>query len=153
MEADEVPPPTEAGVESAPLADAGAVEQVDGRPAEFGGRPRGRGGRGGGRGRGGFGGRSGGGGGFNRGREYDRRSGSATTGVKPVEKREGFGAHNWGNVRDDIEGQQEPVDAAAGQPSAAAPAAADDWADAVEQEQQEANAALAAARTRLRTSR
>nr|CAD7396465.1 unnamed protein product [Timema cristinae] len=39
----------------------------------------------------------------NRGkREYDRQSGSDKTGVKPVDKREGGGAHNWGNHKDDI---------------------------------------------------
>ncbi|KAK2725011.1 SERPINE1 mRNA-binding protein 1-like [Artemia franciscana] len=64
-----------------------------------------------------------GGGGFNRGRgqfarggrtqdprprrDFDRRSGSEQTGVKPTEKKEGGGAHNWGSVRDDIEGQLE----------------------------------------------
>uniref|UniRef100_A0A146LYP5 Plasminogen activator inhibitor 1 RNA-binding protein n=1 Tax=Lygus hesperus TaxID=30085 RepID=A0A146LYP5_LYGHE len=36
-------------------------------------------------------------------REYDRQSGSDKTGVKPVDKREGTGAHNWGNHRDDLE--------------------------------------------------
>lgn len=36
-------------------------------------------------------------------REFDRRSGSDKTGVKPVDKREGAGAHNWGTVRDDID--------------------------------------------------
>ncbi|XP_024217209.1 SERPINE1 mRNA-binding protein 1 isoform X2 [Halyomorpha halys] len=39
-------------------------------------------------------------------REYDRQSGSDKTstysGVKHVDKREGAGAHNWGNLRDDI---------------------------------------------------
>lgn len=54
-----------------------------------------RGGRG--RGRGGMG--------FdNRGkREFDRQSGSDKSGVKPVEKREGAGAHNWGTVKDDLD--------------------------------------------------
>ncbi|KAG7307411.1 hypothetical protein JYU34_007599 [Plutella xylostella] len=39
----------------------------------------------------------------NRGkREYDRRSGSDKTGVKPVDKREGGGPHNWGTIKDDM---------------------------------------------------
>ncbi|KAK2191517.1 hypothetical protein NP493_49g09075 [Ridgeia piscesae] len=63
------------------------------------GRGRG-GGRGGGRGRGGSTE-----GGFDRfgKRDFERHSGSDKTGVKAVDKREGGGAHNWGNVRDDIE--------------------------------------------------
>ncbi|XP_066997449.2 SERPINE1 mRNA-binding protein 1 [Anabrus simplex] len=82
-------------------------------------RGRGRGaGRGMGRGRGSRGGAGGGGGGSganstggvggrggydSRGkREFDRQSGSDKTGVKPVDKREGGGAHNWGSHRDDI---------------------------------------------------
>lgn len=40
----------------------------------------------------------------NRGkREFDRRSGSDKTGVKPVDKREGAGPHNWGTLKDDID--------------------------------------------------
>ncbi|CAB3221433.1 unnamed protein product [Arctia plantaginis] len=40
----------------------------------------------------------------NRGkREFDRRSGSDKTGVKPVDKREGAGPHNWGTIKDDID--------------------------------------------------
>lgn len=40
----------------------------------------------------------------NRGkREFDRRSGSDKTGVKPVDKREGGGPHNWGTIKDDID--------------------------------------------------
>ncbi|XP_074643767.1 uncharacterized protein LOC141900677 isoform X2 [Tubulanus polymorphus] len=73
-------------------------------------------GRGRGRGRG----RGGRGGGAGRGREYERRSGSdktnhwdtfsqslpaASRGVKPVEKRDGKGPHNWGTVQDDVEAQ------------------------------------------------
>lgn len=42
--------------------------------------------------------------GDNRGkREFDRRSGSDKTGVKPVDKREGGGPHNWGTFKDEIE--------------------------------------------------
>lgn len=36
-------------------------------------------------------------------REFDRRSGSEKTGVKPIDKREGGGAHNWGTHKDDLE--------------------------------------------------
>lgn len=40
----------------------------------------------------------------NRGkREFDRRSGSDKTGVKPVDKREGGGPHNWGTIKDDLD--------------------------------------------------
>ncbi|ESN99083.1 hypothetical protein HELRODRAFT_188995 [Helobdella robusta] len=35
-------------------------------------------------------------------REFDRHSGSDKSGLKPHEKREGGGAHNWGSVKDDI---------------------------------------------------
>jgi len=60
---------------------------------EFG---RGRGGRGrGGRGTVFRGGR----------REYDRHSGSDRSGVKPQDKRDGAGAHNWGTISDDIQDQ------------------------------------------------
>ncbi|KAF5274578.1 hypothetical protein FQA39_LY07190 [Lamprigera yunnana] len=36
-------------------------------------------------------------------REFDRQSGSDKTGVKPVEKRDGGGAHNWGSHKDIIQ--------------------------------------------------
>ncbi|XP_041977810.1 plasminogen activator inhibitor 1 RNA-binding protein-like [Aricia agestis] len=36
-------------------------------------------------------------------REFDRRSGSDKTGVKPVDKREGGGPHNWGTVKDELD--------------------------------------------------
>ncbi|GLV43044.1 vasa intronic gene [Carabus blaptoides fortunei] len=36
-------------------------------------------------------------------REFDRQSGSDKTGIKPVDKREGSGAHNWGSHKDIIE--------------------------------------------------
>ncbi|XP_065165187.1 SERPINE1 mRNA-binding protein 1-like isoform X2 [Atheta coriaria] len=36
-------------------------------------------------------------------REFDRQSGSDKTGVKPVDKRDGAGAHNWGSHKDVIE--------------------------------------------------
>ena len=64
----------------------------------FSGRPRGRGGP---RGRGTRGG--GFGGGFGGKREFERHSGSDRTGVKPTEKREGSGAHNWGTFKDDLD--------------------------------------------------
>jgi len=69
--------------------------------------------RGGGGGAGGPGGERGTGrpprGGFdNRGkRVYDRQSGSDKSGVKAVDKRDGHGAHNWGDASDEInEGKQ-----------------------------------------------
>ncbi|XP_050314559.1 plasminogen activator inhibitor 1 RNA-binding protein isoform X2 [Anthonomus grandis grandis] len=40
-------------------------------------------------------------------REFDRQSGSDKTGVKPVEKRDGAGAHNWGSTKDLIEAEAE----------------------------------------------
>ena len=40
-------------------------------------------------------------------REFDRKSGSDKSGVKPVEKREGFGKSNWGNFTEDAETTQE----------------------------------------------
>jgi plasminogen activator inhibitor 1 RNA-binding protein len=68
-------------------------------------------------GRGGFvrrgrGGRGGGGsneGGFDRfgKREFERHSGSDRTGLKPVEKREGGGAHNWGTIADAVAEQEQ----------------------------------------------
>lgn len=61
-----------------------------------------RGGRGRGRGRGGMQDQRG-------KRDFDRQSGSDKSGVKPVEKREGSGPHNWGSVQDEIEGQLEPA--------------------------------------------
>ncbi|XP_014256726.1 plasminogen activator inhibitor 1 RNA-binding protein-like isoform X2 [Cimex lectularius] len=75
---------------------------------------RGRGVRGG---RGGFSGRgrAGRGGGSRQSfdargkREYDRQSGSDKTGVKSVDKRDGSGAHNWGNHRDDLEDLNNPM--------------------------------------------
>ena len=68
-----------------------------------------RGGREGGRGRGGAGIGGAGRGGRGGKREFDRQSGSDKSGVKPQEKREGSGAHNWGSVKDEIEGQMEPA--------------------------------------------
>lgn len=64
-----------------------------------------RGGRGGFRGRGG---RSRGRGGFFNNfegrprREFDRHSGSDKTGMRPVDKRDGAGSNNWGDVKSDI---------------------------------------------------
>ncbi|XP_032679183.1 plasminogen activator inhibitor 1 RNA-binding protein-like isoform X4 [Odontomachus brunneus] len=73
----------------------------DAQRGEYGER-RGRGGmrgisrgRGGPRGRGGY---------DNRGkREFDRQSGSDKTGIKPVDKKDGAGSHNWGTHNDEIE--------------------------------------------------
>lgn len=43
-------------------------------------------------------------------REFDRRSGSDKAGVKPTEKREGFGKNNWGNYADDEKAQNETTE-------------------------------------------
>jgi len=84
-------------------------ERGDFNTGENRGSRGGRGGRGGSRG-----GRGGGRGNFNNDsgfgrfgkREYDRQSGSDRTGVfsgiKPVDKREGGGSYNWGNVKDEM---------------------------------------------------
>lgn len=53
--------------------------------------------RGGGRGRGGFD--------NGRKREFDRRSGSDKTGVKPVDKRRSSGSFNWGTAEDEFTAQ------------------------------------------------
>ncbi|XP_014276922.1 SERPINE1 mRNA-binding protein 1 [Halyomorpha halys] len=47
-------------------------------------------------------------------REYDRQSGSDKTGIKSIDKRDGSGAHNWGNLRDDIENLKNPYSAEEG---------------------------------------
>jgi len=44
------------------------------------------------------------------GRVFDRHSGSNKTGVKPMEKRDGSGSHNWGNVKDIVELENEGVE-------------------------------------------
>ncbi|XP_068084691.1 SERPINE1 mRNA-binding protein 1 [Anabrus simplex] len=41
-------------------------------------------------------------------RDFDRQSRSDKTGVKPVDKRDGGGAHNWGNPRDEITEELNP---------------------------------------------
>ena len=35
---------------------------------------------------------------------YVDNSGFGSSGIKPMEKREGGGAHNWGTMKDDMEG-------------------------------------------------
>ncbi|XP_076352906.1 intracellular hyaluronan-binding protein 4.S-like isoform X2 [Tachypleus tridentatus] len=42
-------------------------------------------------------------------REFDRQSGSDKSGIKPVDKKEGGGAHNWGTVNDDLDLQYSSV--------------------------------------------
>ncbi len=80
--------------------DRGERGAYRGAGGERGARGRGGGGRGG---RGGYGQDT-------RGkRDFDRQSGSDKSGVKPVEKRDGSGPHNWGSVQDEIEGQLEPT--------------------------------------------
>ncbi|VDK34601.1 unnamed protein product [Anisakis simplex] len=74
--------------------------------------------------RGGRGGYRGGGGGFGvdgerpsfrggrgggRGRQFDRLSGSDKTGVKPNEKRDGYGKGNWGTDQDELMGETEQL--------------------------------------------
>lgn len=39
-------------------------------------------------------------------REFERHSGSDRTGLKPVDKREGGGAHNWGTIADAVAEQE-----------------------------------------------
>merc|ERR1712071_656230 len=98
--------------------------------------------------RGARGGRGGRGRGDNRGkRDFDRQSGSDKSGVKPVEKRDGSGPHNWGSVQDEIEGQLETTAAVVEETvegeTEAAPAEAveakegEEAAPAVEEEPQE----------------
>ena len=43
------------------------------------------------------------------GKRRDRQSGSDKTGVKPIDKRGGEGAHNWGTHKQDIEDMNKPV--------------------------------------------
>merc|ERR1712127_1131501 len=100
----------------APAADGEYRPRSSYRGAPRGDRGGARGARGAPRGRG-----------DNRGkRDFDRQSGSDKSGVKPVEKREGSGPHNWGSVQDEIEGQMEPAAVAEevveGEAEAAAPA-------------------------------
>nr|XP_034181489.1 plasminogen activator inhibitor 1 RNA-binding protein-like [Osmia lignaria] len=71
------------------------------------GERRGRGGmrgmgrtRGGPRGRGGYD--------YRGKREFDRQSGSDKTGIKPVDKKDGAGSHNWGTHNDEIEESLNP---------------------------------------------
>ena len=65
----------------------------------------------GGRGGGGFAGRGGSRGVRSDNRDtrgkpvFDRHSGNDKTGIKPVEKKDGGGAHNWGTINDELEGQ------------------------------------------------
>lgn len=58
--------------------------------------------RGGGRGRGRGGNRG--------GRRFDRHSGSDKTGIKPISKKEGGGAHNWGTDEDVIQDATKNID-------------------------------------------
>merc|ERR1711881_45251 len=73
-----------------------------------GGRGVGRGGNGRGLGRGGPGGRGG------RGkRDFDRKSGDDKTGVKPVDKKDGSGSHNWGTFEDEIKAEDDKANISA----------------------------------------
>jgi len=40
-------------------------------------------------------------------REHERQSGSNKTGIKAIDKRNGGGAHNWGNIEDDLKDYNE----------------------------------------------
>ncbi|EYC06938.1 hypothetical protein Y032_0073g784 [Ancylostoma ceylanicum] len=70
---------------------------------EFQGERRGRGG-----GRGGFNGERRGRG-FRGGRQFDRQSGSDRTGVRGVDKKDGHGRGNWGDDKDELVGETEPL--------------------------------------------
>ncbi|KAK3882722.1 hypothetical protein Pcinc_012928 [Petrolisthes cinctipes] len=95
-------PPPPSSEEAGASRRRDGIDRFDGESRGGLGRGRGRGlGRGRGRGRGTMQG-----GPDNRGkREFDRQSGMATTGVKPVDKRDGSGSYNWGSDRDQIEEQ------------------------------------------------
>merc|ERR1712183_1258823 len=67
-------------------------------------------GRGGGRGRGGDRGGRGGRGGK---RDFDRKSGDDKTGVKPVDKKDGSGSHNWGTFEDEIKAEDDKANVSA----------------------------------------
>lgn len=77
--------------------------QTEAPPAEFFGERRGRGGRGS------FNGERRGRGGFRGGRQFDRQSGSDRTGVRGVDKKDGHGRGNWGDDKDELAGETEPV--------------------------------------------
>ncbi|KAK6030256.1 hyaluronan / mRNA binding family protein, partial [Ostertagia ostertagi] len=72
-------------------------------PAEFQGERRGRGGRGA------FNGERRGRGAFRGGRQFDRQSGSDRTGVRGDDKKGGYGRGNWGDVKDELAGETEPI--------------------------------------------
>ncbi|WKX96860.1 hypothetical protein Q1695_012926 [Nippostrongylus brasiliensis] len=73
-------------------------------PVEFQGERRGRGGRGNFNGE-----RRGRGGPFRGGRQFDRQSGSDRTGVRGVDKKDGHGRGNWGDDKDELVGETEPI--------------------------------------------
>lgn len=45
------------------------------------------------------------------GRQFDRQSGSVRAGVRGVEKKEGYGRGNWGDDKDELAGETEPLTA------------------------------------------
>merc|ERR1712157_211042 len=71
---------------------------------------------GGGRGRGGDRGGRGGRGGK---RDFDRKSGDDKTGVKPVDKKDGNGSHNWGTFEDEIKAEDDKANVSASDESPA----------------------------------
>ncbi|VDN21687.1 unnamed protein product [Cylicostephanus goldi] len=80
------------------------VEEVprDAPAVEFQGERRGRG-------RGSFNGERRGRGGFRGGRQFDRQSGSDRTGVRGIDKKDGHGRGNWGDDKDELAGETEPI--------------------------------------------
>ncbi|KAJ1371901.1 hypothetical protein KIN20_033936 [Parelaphostrongylus tenuis] len=72
---------------------------------EFNGERRGRSGRGL------FNGERRGRRGMRGGRQFDRQSGSVRAGVRGVEKKEGYGRGNWGDDKDELAGETEPLPA------------------------------------------
>uniref|UniRef100_A0A1I7XA88 HABP4_PAI-RBP1 domain-containing protein n=1 Tax=Heterorhabditis bacteriophora TaxID=37862 RepID=A0A1I7XA88_HETBA len=53
---------------------------------------------------------------FRGGRQFDRQSGSDRTGVRGTDKKEGYGKGNWGNDKDELAGETEPVPTTEEQP-------------------------------------
>lgn len=76
---------------------------TESHPVEFQGERRGRGGRGG------FIGERRGRGGFRGGRQFDRQSGSDRTGIRGVDKKDGHGRGNWGDDKDELAGETDPI--------------------------------------------
>lgn len=91
---------------------------------------RGRGGARGGRGGRGAGGRGG-------KRDFDRKSGDDKTGVKPVEKRDGTGSHNWGTFKDDMQAEHDTANSDEAHNDSNAAENAGDYGDKTDEEPRE----------------